>query len=167
MLVTFLRHAESEYNEKHILQGQIDCNLSAAGEAEAREKAKTFDTSVFDVCYSSPLKRAYNTARIMAPDMEILTDDRLKERGLGEIEGMVSCDETRYMLRNREACPPGAETPEQVEARITSFIEFLKKEYPGKRVLVVTHGGLIYALMHSLGLPPRTIKNLETWPLEI
>ena len=99
--------------------------------------------------------------------MEILTDDRLKERALGEIEGRVSCDETRYMMKHREACPPGAETPEQVEARIRSFIDYLKEAHPGKRVLVVTHGGIIYALMHSLGLPPRTIKNLETWPLEI
>ncbi len=167
MRATFLRHAKSEYNEKNILQGRIDCDLCAAGEAEAREKAQTFDTSGFDLCFSSPLKRAMKTARIMAPGFEIHTDERLVERGLGSLEGAVICDETKFMLKNREELPPGAETPEEVEKRILSFLDDLKGKYPGKNVLVVTHGGVIYALMRSRGEPPRTIHNLETWTLEL
>ena len=167
MRITFVRHAESEYNEKHVLQGRIDCDLSAAGEAAARERAKTFDASAFDLCFSSPLKRALRTARILAPGREILTDERLTERGLGEIEGALICDETLFMLKNRDALPPGAETPEEVEERIASFVESVRKDYPGKRILAVSHGGTIHAMMRRYGLEARPVKNLDEVTLEL
>lgn len=86
MEITLLRHAQSEYNKKGLLQGRIDCNLSCEGIKETEKRAKSFDSSNYDVCFSSPLKRTLQTAKILVPDLEIVCDDRLIERSLGDWE---------------------------------------------------------------------------------
>lgn len=57
MELTIIRHAQSEYNKKGLLQGRIDCNLSSDGIEQTKMKAKDFDSSNYDVCFSFPLKR--------------------------------------------------------------------------------------------------------------
>ena len=56
MKLTLIRHAESTYNEKKLLQGQTDCSLSKKGLKDTKEKSKNFNSN-FDICFCSPLKR--------------------------------------------------------------------------------------------------------------
>ena len=99
MKVAIIRHAESEYNHSKLLQGRTDCDLSWHGVEQINKMRKTFNNN-YDVCFTSPLKRAYKTAKLLLPNIEIKVDDRLIERSLGNIENTKITEEKLYMLRN-------------------------------------------------------------------
>jgi len=106
MQLTLLRHAESEYNQKGLLQGRIDCNLSKKGLAQTREKAKKFNSTNYDICFTSPLKRTLLTAQILVPDLEIICDNRIIERSLGDWKDTPTSDEKKFLLNNINSTPP-------------------------------------------------------------
>lgn len=166
MELTLLRHAQSEYNKKGLLQGRIDCNLSREGIEQTKERAKSFDSSNYDVCFSSPLKRTLQTAKILVPDLEIICDDRLIERSLGDWEDTPTSDEKVFLL-NMDSTPPNGESSVEITERIEEFIDFLKENYADKRVLIISHAGIVYALQKALGLEVKPIDNLATLNVNI
>lgn len=166
MELTLLRHAQSEYNKKGLLQGRIDCNLSREGIEQTKERAKSFDCSNYDVCFSSPLKRTLQTAKILVPDLEVICDDRLIERSLGDWEDTPTSDEKVFLL-NMDSTPPNGESSVEITKRIEDFIDFLKKNYADKRVLIISHAGIVYALQKTLGLEVKPIDNLATLTVNI
>ncbi len=155
-----MRHAESVYNEKGILQGQIDCCLSEAGEKETICKARYFDASRYDLCICSPLCRAVRTAEIMAPGLKRVLDDRLKERSLGDWEGTPVTDEKTFLIRVQGEVPPKGESEQEIRERVTAFLTETLERYPEKRILVVTHAGVIHTVREVLGLPKKPAENL-------
>lgn len=165
MKITLIRHAESTYNQKKLLQGQIDCELSEKGLKDTKEKSKNFPTD-FNICYCSPLKRTIQTAEILVPNLNVIYDERLIERGLGDWENMPNTDEKQFLLKNKTV-PPNGETFEALDNRISEFLEVLKTKYQDKKILVVTHGGVIYAIHRILGLKVKPIENLEMVTIEI
>ncbi len=194
MELTLLRHAESEYNKKGLLQGRIDCDLSAEGIEQTKKRAMNFDSSNYDVCFTSPLKRTLNTAQILVPDLEIICDDRIIEsplkrtlntaqilvpdleiicddriieRSLGDFEDTPTSDEKKFLLNNIDSTPPNGESTAEITKRVEEFIEFLKANYSDKRVLVISHAGIVYALQVSLGLEVKSIDNLETLTIDV
>lgn len=144
MKITLIRHAESTYNEKKLLQGQVDCELSKKGLSATKEKAKNFPSD-FDICFCSPLKRTKQTAEILVPYLNVIYDDRLMERGLGDWENTPNTDEKQFLMHNKTV-PPNGETFEEFDSRILSFLEMIKNNYSDKKMLVVTHGGVMYAI---------------------
>lgn len=166
MKITLLRHAESEYNRKGLLQGRIDCNLSRKGIEQTKEKAKNFNSQNYDICFSSPLKRTLQTAQILVPDLEIICDDRLVERSLGDWEDTPTSDEKVFLL-NMDSTPPNGESSLEITKRLEGFINFLKDNYLDKRVLIISHAGIVYALQKILGLEVKPIDNLETLTINI
>ncbi len=167
MELTLLRHAESEYNKKGLLQGRIDCDLSAEGIEQTKKRAMNFDSSNYDVCFTSPLKRTLKTAQILVPDLEIICDDRIIERSLGDFEDTPTSDEKKFLLNNIDSTPPNGECTAEITKRVEEFIEFLKANYSDKRVLVISHAGIVYALQVSLGLEVKSIDNLETLTIDV
>ncbi|GAA5904909.1 histidine phosphatase family protein [Sporobolomyces salmoneus] len=93
VLVTILRHGETDHNKAGIIQGHLDTPLNAQGEAQARHTAKWFKENriKFGRAYSSDLSRARLTAQlIMAEqegDVELVQDERIRERFLGNLQG--------------------------------------------------------------------------------
>lgn len=167
MELTLLRHAQSEYNKKGLLQGRIDCNLSEEGIEQTKKRAQDFDSSNYDICFSSPLKRTLQTAQILVPDLEIICDDRLIERSLGDWEDTPTSDEKKFLLNNIDSTPPNGESTDEITKRVEDFVEYLKVNYSGKRVLVISHAGIVYALQVALGLEVKPINNLETLTINI
>lgn len=165
MKITLIRHAESTYNQKKLLQGQINCELSEKGLKDTKERSKKFPTD-FNICYCSPLKRTIQTAEILVPNLNVIYDERLIERGLGDWENMPNTDEKQFLLKNKTV-PPNGETFEALDNRISEFLEVLKTKYQDKKILVVTHGGVIYAIHRILGLKVKPIENLEMVTIEI
>lgn len=165
MQITLIRHAESTYNEKKLLQGQIDCELSTKGLRDTKENSKNFPTD-FNVCYCSPLKRTKQTAEILVPYLNVIYDERLIERGLGDWENMPNTDERQFLLKNKTV-PPNGETFEALDNRISEFLEMIKSKYNNEKILIVTHGGIIYAIHRILGLKVKPIENLEMVTIEI
>lgn len=92
MKLYFVRHGETDWNIVSRMQGYSDVPLNQHGIKQAeslREKIREQELS-FDVCYSSPLKRALKTAEIITDGrMKIVQDVLLKERCFGEYEGQI------------------------------------------------------------------------------
>jgi 2,3-bisphosphoglycerate-dependent phosphoglycerate mutase len=81
--VYIVRHGETEENRQGIIQGQLDTQLNSEGEKQADLAAKALKDVPFDICYSSDLRRAVNTAeRILVyhSGVELQTKTVLRER---------------------------------------------------------------------------------------
>lgn len=63
--------------------------------------------------------------------------------------------------------PPNGETFKEFDSRIYEFLEMIKNNYTDEKILVVTHGGVIYAINRMLGLKVKVIENLEMVTIEI
>lgn len=164
MELYILRHGTTAWNEKHLLQGRSDIPLDAAGRSLASEVGAALRDVHFDRCFSSPLKRAYETAELVLAGrgIPIEKDARLEEMSFGDFEGMdVSGDAAKehpevlnalkFSLEHY-ATPPHGETMEALLARTHAFYEDVINDpaNEGRRILVSTHGGAGRALMHSV-----------------
>ena len=65
MKIYFVRHGETDWNKERKIQGQVDIPLNEFGRHLARETAKGLRDVPFDVCFTSPLGRARETAEII------------------------------------------------------------------------------------------------------
>ena len=65
MKIYLVRHGETDWNKERKIQGQVDIPLNAFGIHLAEETAKGLRDIPFDICFSSPLGRAKDTARII------------------------------------------------------------------------------------------------------
>jgi len=142
-----VRHGQTDWNVERRLQGWTDIPLNSTGQAEADELGAALATVSFCHIYTSPLRRALETAeRIQVYVGAPLTcDDRLKERGFGRLEGRVRGED-------RETEPDvGVEADEAVRIRIQSFLEDTAKRHSTGRLLVVTHGGIIRMCLSMFG----------------
>ena len=93
MIVTLIRHGQTDWNLAGRIQGSTDIPLNDTGREQAREAARALDASVTTVMYSSDLSRANETARIIA-DVHGWNDPHvippLRERFYGEAEGILA-----------------------------------------------------------------------------
>lgn len=165
MKITLIRHAESIYNEKKLLQGQVDCNLSQKGLKETKDKAKDFPLD-FTICFCSPLKRTKQTAEILVPYLNIIYDRRIMERGLGDWENTPNTDEKQFLMKHR-IIPPNGETSEAFDNRILEFLKMIKNDYQTEKILIITHGGVIYDIQRLLEMKVEAIENLQMVTIEI
>ena len=136
-MLTLIRHAKTEFNNKRLFQGQLDISLSESGINETIEKSKNFPQD-FDVCFCSPLKRTKQTAEILVPYLNLNFDDRIKERNMGDWQGTIITDERLEQLQNK-AVPPNGEEETDIDKRVAEFLEMVNENYKDKNVLVVTH----------------------------
>lgn len=160
MEVYLVRHGRTPWNARRLIQGRTDISLAPDGIAIAQEYSKKIRDIHFDRIFSSPLKRAYETAEILRGDRDIPieTDDRLKEICFGENEGRDSLailhnpeDPFHYFYSAPEKYKPapGGETFEEVIARGASFLHQVVEPLQDKcqRIMIVGHGAFNKGLM--------------------
>ncbi len=159
-----LRHGTTKWNESHLLQGGSDIPLNEEGRKLAREVGEALKDTKFDLCYSSPLARAYETAKLVLGDrgLPIIKDDRIREMSFGIYEGTDvsrtsrTADPRLLKALNGQMelypTPPQGESPQDVIARTHAFYENLRTDSQNadKRILVSTHGAAGRALMTSV-----------------
>ena len=163
MEIFFVRHGETEKNREKRLQGRSDAPLNGRGEQQAEQARAFFEENGirFEKVYSSPLRRAEQTARIIAGgDAEIRKDIRLLEMDYGPYEGVSLEDPPPELIRffsdfAHNPAPDGMESLSRVVSRLGEFVEWLRGEAQGS-VLVVTHavamkGALEYLTPESGG----------------
>lgn len=167
MIVSIVRHAESIYNEKGLFQGRTDCDLSKKGYNDTIIKSKEFDSNSYDLCFSSPLKRAMQTAQILTPNLHIISDNRLIERSLGVFENTKITKEKLFILNNKNYNIDNIETIDEMEVRVKDFLKYIKDKYHDKKVLIVTHAGVIYVIQKLLNLGIKELDNLEVLNVDI
>ena len=162
MKIWMVRHGETDYNAARKIQGcEVDHSLNDNGRRQAEERARVIAHMKFDVIVSSPLKRARETAEIIAKTVNapIQFRDEIRERGFGAFCGQVfeelnetypDWNEVKPMERDQEYKRLyQRETGEEFRDRLLTFIHEVKTEYEDKQVLVVAHGGVI-RLAHVL-----------------
>ncbi len=164
-MITFIRHARTEFNIKRLFQGQLDINLSELGVKETLERGKSFPQD-FDICFCSPLERTKKTAEILVPYLSLNFDDRLKERHLGDWQGTTITEEKLKKLSNNEV-PPNGENVSDIDTRVAEFLDMVNENYKDKNVLVVTHAGVIHSIGRILSKDVKSAEHLELIRLEI
>ncbi len=93
-----VRHGETVANVEHVYQGQSHGELNDKGIVQAYELKEALMGQSLDIIFCSDLKRAVDTAEIIAGDrdVEVVYDKRLRERFLGELQGKKIDDSTKY-----------------------------------------------------------------------
>ena len=163
--IIFLRHGESVGNAESRWQGQADFPLTDKGRGQAQALADRWlaEGRSFDCILSSPLKRAKETADIIAEalDLPVETESVWLERNVGEVSGMTS-DEVNRRYPNREFLTPYSaivgdegEGDWELYLRAGQALYQLLRRVPGK-YLVVSHGGLLNQIMYAIvGITPQ------------
>ena len=163
--IIFLRHGESVGNAKSRWQGQADFALTDKGREQAQALADRWRSEgmQFDHILASPLKRAKETADIIAEasNLSVETDPIWMERNIGEIAGMTG-EEVRRRLPNREFVTPFSaivgdegEGDWELYLRAGHALHNLLRREAGK-YLVVSHGGLLNQIMYAIvGITPQ------------
>lgn len=154
--LTFLRHAETEFNRNGLFCGLSDCNISEKGSELAKNLRNEFPE--FDAYYCSPLKRTHQTLHAIFPNAHFTVDDRIIEICLGVWEGVpkISVDQNlRAKFKKGIYAPEKAESNKSVEKRALSFLASMAEKYTGEeKILVVTHNGFMRTLAKMLGIKP-------------
>lgn len=147
--IILVRHGETQWNKEGRYQGQIDTDLSDRGKEQGELLGEALKGIKIDIAYSSPLKRAFETAQagLKYHDLEIGIVPGLTEISHGTWEGLLSSElkETHGVLVEQwHATPhlvqmPEGENLQQVQARAMAAIEELAEKHEGQTVLVVSH----------------------------
>lgn len=151
MHLTLIRHAESTWNATGQWQGQSDVPLSPRGRLQVRALAARMYGREFDHGYVSDLSRAAETATaVVAP---LVSDPRFREIDVGEWAGLTRKevaarfgDQVDALRRGAAVRIGGGESMEEFEARVDAAIDDLRARHRDRRVVLVTHGGVVRAL---------------------
>lgn len=178
--IYLVRHGETEWNVKCLMQGHEDSPLTGEGIKQAKELAAKLKKIKFAAVFSSDLLRAKRTAEIITLEkkLAVKTTKLLRERSFGRFEGKTYQEygnELKQMFEKVEELnekqklqfkpATNIESYEEIFKRLNLFLREVSIAYPGKNILVVAHGGVIKAFLIHLGfakyqeLPAGTIKN--------
>ena len=164
-LFYLVRHGESAWNAENRLCGRSDVPLSEVGRWQAKRLAERLKPIAFEAFYTSPLGRAFETARFIAEavGLEPTSDQRLVELDYGQWEGRTLSDVMENDSQAFDAwdatparlAPPGGETGLAAQQRVVSFLDSLAPKHPQGRVLVTFHKTVCrLAICHVLGIAP-------------
>ena len=172
MRLILTRHGETDWNIERKTQGRTDTSLTEAGKEQARALAKRLTNIPFDCVYTSPLGRAFETARILAAprSVPVIGDAALTELNFGEWEGLTFAEigeafpeQLEIWSRAPGACPiPGGESFMEVVERCEAFLRRLVERHEGFTVASVSHSvptKVIAAL--CLGVPLDKLHNIR------
>ncbi len=168
MKLYVVRHGQTNWNIENRLQGSADIPLNNTGIKQAQNLAETFKNIDIDFIFSSPLQRAYDTASIINQykNLPISIDSRLIERGFGDFEGLddissFDCNIHKLLDYHLNYNLYHVEPIQNVFIRLSNLLTDLKTNYPDKKILVATHGGVVQVLESIIkDLPKETDLQL-------
>lgn len=164
--IYLVRHGETEWNKKGLIMGQSDSPLTEIGVKQMEAAAGEMKNIEFDAIYSSDLLRAKRTAEIVKLDREIAvqTSRALRERAYGRFEGNSTEAYKKFfndafakimLLSEKERTgyklDADVESDDELMARLITQLREIAVAYPGKNVLVVSHGSCIRTFLTHVG----------------
>lgn len=170
-IIYLVRHGESIANRDDIIAGHFDSELSEEGRKQALKTKQELEGVMFDVGYSSDLKRAVRTAEIilgksLQPAEKIFD---FRERKYGDYEGksgehlqkLFERHQTHYDSLSEEdrwlfSPKANIESNHALSNRFLNALEKVAQGNPGKTILVATHGGCIRTALIKLGYATRS-----------
>lgn len=174
--ISTLRHARTAYNQEKRYAGSIDIPLCEQGIREAEAVAPKVKGLPFDAVVTSRLRRAHETARIVAPaGIPILRTRLCNERNFGIMEGLTwddvqTLDPPVLMISvggdQHTVNPRNGEPFEQVWERARKFRDYLFRRFEGRKVLVVSHG-VFLQMLHGVFRSSNCIESLAVYPANL
>lgn len=167
-----IRHGETSYNKKKIIQGHLDISLNDQGIEQSRQlnaflinAISESEADIFlsknnvDAIYTSDLRRCVETLEHAIKDSgrleDVIVTDQLRERHMGEVQGMTRFDaEKKALAEGKKSIADYGESIKQLQDRLESY--FLKTiikrsiEKNEKNVVVFSHGAAIRYLLLRL-----------------
>ncbi len=171
MHLVLIRHGQTEWNAIGRWQGQADPPLNDTGRMQAQQTALELRSQHLDALFSSDLRRARETAEIIADvlSLEVQLEPRLCEVNLGDWQGLYS-DEIRarwpeqmrlWLESPLTARPPNGESVHELDARVLAAVHDIAARYADKRVGIVAHELPIAIItIHAAGIP---LEQLRTY----
>jgi broad specificity phosphatase PhoE len=167
-----IRHAEVEERYQRVFGGRIDMGLSPRGKAQAAALARYLLQTPFAAVYASPMQRVQQTLAPFlvngTPAPVILPG--LREVDFGDWTGMHFSEiEAKYRVRIsswldqlEQGTMANAERVESLDGRLNECLQQILKHYPGQRVVIACHGGVIRGLLRLLlELPLSRMASFE------
>jgi broad specificity phosphatase PhoE len=144
--VVFETHPTSEDNEAGIATGWLPGRLSAEGREHARELGERRRDDGLAIVFTSDLGRAVETGEIAfaGSSLPVVADSRLRECDYGELNG--TAEPLRDRAGHLDVPYPGGESWRQAVERVAVFLEHVRRECDGERVLVIGHSATRLAL---------------------
>ena len=152
-----MRHGEAEDNVKNILNSdsRVQNHLTENGKERAHHTATRLQKEGIDLIITSPFERTQETAKIVHETLGLgadafLTDDRIRELGLGTMDGSSLEDFMKVFpmdVSRFENSSHGVETYAALKKRMGDFLYDIESKHSGKTILIVTHGSPAMMLM--------------------
>jgi broad specificity phosphatase PhoE/ribonuclease HI len=183
-----LRHGVTSSTERKAFSGSggVDPALTETGREQARRAAEWLlaHGGGIDAIIASPMRRTRETAAAAAEvlGLDVQIDEGFIETSFGEWDGFTFAEiqerwgeELTAWLGSTSVAPPGGETFDAVDARVTAARDRVMAAYAGKTVLVVTHVTPIKMLVrlaleasmsviYKIELSPASITTVQWWP---
>lgn len=151
--------------------GHTDEELSAEGIEQINQMKTDYKYPMVEAVFSSPLKRCTQTARLIYPNCDPIVIDGFIEYNFGEFEGK-SAEELEshpvfpdWLAGKKGVSPPFGESNEEFSQRIAqTMIKVIDGIIQSgiTKTAIVTHGGVIMALLSMFGLPEASMHEWLT-----
>lgn len=147
-----MRHGETDNNKMNVWQCTKDVPLNENGRAQAKEAIPVINSIRPEYVITSSLTRAKETAKIACSSLEnveYIVEDRFMERSCGIAEGLTTAEIrerfglTMELVRSAIDIIPGVEPYSAFHNRVMEAMEYYSNELAGRKVLIVSHGGVI------------------------
>lgn len=165
MKLFFIRHGQTDWNVSKKIQGSSNTELNSNGIIQAEKLGKELLEGNYNISkiYSSPQKRALETAKILSKITNISyeSSEGLKEISFGQWEGLTwnevkehyKCEYDEWYINRRYTTPPKGETYHNMLSRVLSTLNDIVKNNSGN-VAIVTHSAVIMCLQCYLSNTP-------------
>lgn len=164
MLLYVVRHGVTAWNRLRKVQGRADIPLAEEGVRLAEKTGEALRDVPFDLCFSSPLKRAVQTAKCILGDRKVpvITDERIQEIDFGALEGTQFKDESGNISHKQMEIffhhpseykrPENGENIEDILKRTEAFWKDItgREELSDKTILISSHGCAVRALLQNV-----------------
>ena len=174
-----IRHGQSEWNELNLFTGWKNPGLTKKGEKEATDAGKLLREKgiIFDIAFTSALKRAQDTLTIILKEIDqtslkIIKDQSLNERDYGDLSGLNKDearkkwgeDKVHQWRRSFDIPPPGGESLRNTADRVLPYYKsnIVPRINEGLNILITAHGNSLRSLvMHLENISSEDIVKLE------
>jgi alpha-ribazole phosphatase len=176
MKLYIVRHGETVFNKKKIVQGHKDVSLNKVGLEQAKLLAKHLSGIKFDFVYSSDLRRVKKTTEeiLKFQSCPIRYSTKLRERNMGIFQGKGVEKYMEYLEKNglagnfRHRLLGGGESYNQFRKRVSEFVEKIYLKHKNQTILISTHGGTKRVLLNYLeGKIPSFSRKFKNASLSI
>lgn len=155
MKITYFVHGTTTDNETKKATGWLPGELSETGIEQAKHLPSQVADTSFEVVFCSDLQRSIDSAKLgFGKTHSIVVDERLREANYGDMNGKTHSFKDS-MEEFIDTPFPNGESYKDVEARLRSFVDEMKEQYPNGHIAIVAHEGPQLAL--------EVIANGKSW----